>query len=243
MSISARDSLSIGGPQPIIPLMAGLRRLLAAASMLIVATSAFSASAAFADSTSPVEPVPISAVTHTRVTVTFTGNGCVGCMVTPTQLILADDNSGREVSWNTDFSLKRKVRGDSVSFVVPTESTRGMTFMIEAPPTSSGAFYGAVPLVVFQYAGFSPGEWVERSQVVQTSSGSPCWSGTTQSAVSLSVNVRAVKRRGLNDTPGESDTVRVPIAWVAPTESALGGFAKTDKGIVAAQDVFPCGGS
>ena len=53
------------------------------------------------------------------------------------------------------------------------------------------------------------------------------------------VNVRAVKAlRAMDDS-----RVRVPLAWVAPTEAAFGGFTSTDRGVVAAQDVYPCGGT
>ena len=155
-------------------------------------------------------------------------------MITPRQLIYASDNGGQDVSWNADFSTQRKVRGDSVTLRVPTESTRGMYFFIDAPESKSGASYDAAPMVVFQYAGYSPGEWVERAQAVKASSGSPCWSGTTEASVSLSVNVRAVKLQGLPGTQGGPRTVRGPLAWVAPTEEAFGGFTNTDLGGVVA---------
>lgn len=208
---------------------------------LIVYVLSSAGSHAVASPQSDAEPA--QALAGTRVTLNFTGNGCLGCVVIPTQLILASDNDGREVSWNDELSMKRKVRGDSLSFTVPTQSTRGMTFMIQAPATKSGAFYDATPLVVFQYRGSSPGEWVDRAGVVKARGGSPCWAGTDETSVSFDVNVRAVTREGLNDTPGGSTSVRVPIAWITPTERAFGGFTKTDRGIVASQDVFPCGGS
>jgi len=220
-----------------------MKKVMTIGSAAVFAAAGLTSAPALADSQPLLAPVPISSVTQTRVTLEFTGNGCVGCVVTPIQLILASDNDGQEASWNDNFSTKRKVRGDSVTFVVPTENTRGMSFMIQAPAKKSDPFYGAAPLVVFQYAGYSPGEWVERAQAVQASTGSPCWSGTTEETVSLSVNVRAVKRQAMTDTPGGSTTVRVPLAWVAPTEEAFGGFTRTDRGVVAAQDVFPCGGS
>lgn len=216
---------------------------------IVVCSTALLAVVGMVGSPALAESKPLSGLAQTtseaqtRVTLEFTGNGCVGCVVTPTQLIPASNNDGQEASWNEDFAVKQTVRGNSLTFDVPTKSTRGMTFLIEPPTTKSEPFYDAVPLVVFQYAGYSPGEWVERAQVVRASSGSPCWSGTTEESVSLSVNVRAVKRPGITDTPGGSTTVRVPIAWVAPTEQAFGGFTRTDRGIVATQDVFECGDS
>ena len=204
----------------------------------VLATVGLAAAPALAHPPPQPGPVPISAATQTLVTLNFTGNGCEGCVITPRQLIYASDNGGQEVSWN---GKSRKVRGDSVTFLVPTESTRGMYFFIDAPESKSGAFYDAAPMVVFQYAGYSPGEWVERAQAVKASSGSPCWSGTTEASVSFTVNVRAVKRQGLTDTPGGSTTVRVPLAWVAPTEQAFGSFMNTDRGIVAANGDPGCG--
>ena len=196
------------------------------------------AAPAIADSPPQPDPVPISAPTQTRVTLTFTGNGCDGCVITPRQLIYASDNSGQEVSWNDDFSTKRKVRGDSVTFRVPTESTRGMYFYTDEPAFDSDGFYDAAPMVVFQYAGYQPGEWVERSQAVKASSASPCWAGTTEASVSLSVNVRKVRVEGVSDT-----RVRQPLAWVAPTEAAFGGFVNTDRGVIAANGDPGCGGT
>ena len=209
----------------------------------VLATVGLAAAPAVADSPPQPGPVPISAATQTLVTLNFTGNGCEGCVITPRQLIYASDNGGQEVSWNDDFSTQRRVRGDSVTFLVPTESTRGMMIWIHAPESKSGGWLDANPLVVFQYAGYSPGEWVERAQAVKASSASPCWSGTTEASVSLTVNVRAVKLQALSRTQGGSTTVRVPLAWVAPTEEAFGGFWNTDRGVLAANGDPGCGGT
>ena len=218
--------------------MARTRGVLAAGAAAVMVAVGLAAAPAIADSPPQPDPVPISAVTQTRVTLTFTGNGCDGCVITPRQLIYASDNSGQEVSWNDDFSTKRKVRGDSVTFRVPTESTRGMYFYIDEPAFDSDGFYDAAPMVVFQYAGYQPGEWVERSQAVKASSASPCWAGTTEASVSLSVNVRKVRVEGVSDT-----RVRQPLAWVAPTEAAFGGFVNTDRGVIAANGDPGCGGT
>ena len=207
----------------------------------VLATVGLAAAPAVADSPPQPGPVPISAATQTLVTLNFTGNGCEGCVIIPVQLIYASDNGGQDVSWNDDFSTKRKVRGDSVTLRVPTESTRGMYFFIDAPESKSGGWLDANPMLVFQYAGYSPGEWVERAQAVKASSGSPCWSGTTEASVSLSVNVRAVKLQALSHTQGGSTAVRVPLAWVAPTEQAFGSFMNTARGIVAANGDPGCG--
>ncbi len=189
--------------------------------------------------------VPATAdATHTLVTLNFTGNGCDACVITPRQLIYASDNGGQEASWD---GQPRKVRGDSVTFRVPTENTRGMYFYIDEPAFDSDGFYDAAPMVVFQYAGYQPGEWVERSQAVKASSASPCWAGTTEASVSLSVNVRKVRVEGVkmigNKTTGGPTKVRLPLAWVAPTEKAFGGFVPADRGVVAANGDPGCGGT
>ena len=199
------------------------QRVLAAGAAAVMVAIGLTAVPATADST------------HTLVTLNFTGNGCDGCVITPRQLIYASDNGGQEVSWD---GQPRKVRGDSVTFRVPTESTRGMYFYIDEPAFDSDGFYDARPMVVFQYAGYEPGEWVERSQAVKASSGSPCWAGTTEASVSLSVNVRKVRVEGVSDT-----RVRQPLAWVAPTEEAFGGFMNTDRGVIAANGDPGCGGT
>ena len=206
----------------------------------VLATVGLAAAPALAHPPPQPGPVPISAATQTLVTLNFTGNGCEGCVIIPRQLIYASDNGGQDVSWNDDFSTKRKVRGDSVTLRVPTESTRGMYFFIDAPESKSGAFYDAAPMVVFQYAGYSPGEWVERAQAVKASSAAPCWSGTTEASVSLTVNVRAVRLQLGSVDPA---TYRLPIAWVAPTEQAFGGFMGASRGLIAANGDPGCGGT
>ena len=206
----------------------------------VLATVGLAAAPALAHPPPQPGPVPISAATQTLVTLNFTGNGCEGCVITPRQLIYASDNGGQDVSWNDDFSTQRKVRGDSVTLRVPTESTRGMYFFIDAPDSKSGAFYDAAPMVVFQYAGYSPGEWVERAQAVKASSAAPCWSGTTEASVSLTVNVRAVRLQLGSVDPA---TYRLPIAWVAPTEQAFGGFMGASRGLIAANGDPGCGGT
>jgi len=199
------------------------RRVLAAGAAAVMVAIGLTAVPATADST------------HTLVTLNFTGNGCDGCVITPRQLIYAWDNGGQELSWD---GQSRKVRGDSVTFRVPTESTRGMYFYIDEPAFDSDGFYDAAPMVVFQYAGYQPGEWVERSQAVKASSASPCWAGTTDDKVALDVNVRKVRVEGVSDT-----RVRLPLAWVAPTEQAFGGFMNTDRGVIAANGDPGCGGT
>ena len=218
-------------------------RVVAAGAAAVMVAVGLAAAPALAHPPPQPGPVPISAATQTLVTLNFTGNGCEGCVIIPRQLIYASDNGGQEVSWNDDFSTQRRVRGDSVTFLVPTESTRGMMIWIHAPESKSGGWLDANPLVVFQYAGYSPGEWVERAQAVKASSASPCWSGTTEASVSLTVNVRAVKLQALSRTQGGSTTVRVPLAWVAPTEEAFGGFWNTDRGVLAANGDPGCGGT
>ena len=212
-------------------------RVVAAGVAAVMVAVGLGAAPAVADSPPEPGPVPISAATQTRVTLNFTGNGCEGCVISPEQLIYASDNGGQDVSWN---GKSRKVRGDSVTFLVPTESTRGMMIWIRAPESKSGGWLDANPLVVFQYAGYSPGEWVERAQAVKASSAAPCWSGTTEASVSLTVNVRAVRLQLGSVDPA---TYRLPIAWVAPTEQAFGGFMGASRGLIAANGDPGCGGT
>ena len=209
----------------------------------VLATVGLAAAPARADSPPQPGPVPISAATQTLVTLNFTGNGCEGCVIWPRQLIYASDKGGQDVSWNDDGSTQRKVRGGSVTFSVPTESTRGMYFFIDTTAVAGSkalTMLDALPMVVFQYAGYSPGEWVERAQAVKASSAAPCWSGTTEASVSLTVNVRAVRLQLGSVDPA---TYRLPIAWVAPTEQAFGGFMGASRGLIAANGDPGCGGT
>ena len=114
--------------------MGRTRRVSAAGAAAVMVAVGLAAAPAIADSPPQPGPVPISAVTQTRVTLTFTGDGCKGCVISPEQLIYASDNGGQEASWS---GKDRKVRGDSVTFLVPTESTRGLMFYIDAPESES----------------------------------------------------------------------------------------------------------
>jgi hypothetical protein len=97
--------------------MGRTRRVSAAGAAAVMVAVGLAAAPAIADSPPQPGPVPISAVTQTRVTLTFTGDGCKGCVISPEQLIYASDNGGQEASWS---GKDRKVRGDSVTFLVPT---------------------------------------------------------------------------------------------------------------------------
>jgi hypothetical protein len=58
----------------------------------------------------------------------------------------------------------------------------------------------------------------------------------------MKVKVRNRKVEGL-PVNGASGTKKIdlPLAWVVPTKEAFGGFSRTDRGLIGAQDVYPCG--
>ncbi len=161
----------------------------------------------------------------TTVTLTFVGQSCEGCVVTPQAFVVGATGS---------YSAKsRKVRDGRVSFVVPTEQTRGMSFTIN---TARPAAINALPVIVMQYRGAAPGTRVTRAQAVRAKSASPCWSGTDQAEVEFQVRVSSVMTAGF-----PSGRAKVPVAWVVPTQEAFGGFGRQFKGVLAGQDTWPCG--
>jgi hypothetical protein len=166
-----------------------------------------------------------SANATTTVTLTFVGQSCEGCVVTPQAFV-----PGKKGSY---AAKSRAVKDGRVTFEVPTNRTRGMSFTINTPRPAA---IDALPIIVMQYQGADPGTRVTRAQVLRATSASPCWAGTDQAEVELQVRVTTVVRKA--DLFGRT---RVPIAWVVPTQEAFGGFGSLVKGVLAEQDTWPCG--
>jgi len=186
------------------------------------------------------EPAQAGGAT-TTITMNFVGNGCVGCEITPQSLLLSEPNS----AYDPDGKAVPYVvgRDNTVTFDVPTEATRGMSFVINDPSKADPDYLADfVTLIAMQYKGVEPGKRVSSKRAKRGKSASPCWSGTNASDVRMKVKVRNRKVEGL-PVNGASGTKKIdlPLAWVVPTKKAFGGFSRTDRGLIGAQDVYPCG--
>lgn len=184
---------------------------------------------------------PTRAADSTTITLTFVGDGCVGCKVTPQSLIATEPSS---LYTAFDDGAPYVVGGDNtVTFEVPTPATRGMTFIIDDPSKADSTHSANFEtLIAMQYKGTSPGKRTSTKKAKRGKSASPCWSGTTSSDANLTVKVSSRKVQG---TPHYGFTgkkkVEIPLAWVVPAQKVVGGFTPTEGGVVGAQDIFPCG--
>ena len=169
-------------------------------------------------------PAGASSAATVDTTITMAVSGCEGCTITPVQAITGSSNvyTGTPV----------KVTGGQAVFVVPTSKTVGMSFNLEA---TWQVDINAMPVIVTQYQGISPGQAVTRAQALAAKRATACWAGTTSSSVSLQVQVGRVMMPGF-----PSGRAKVPLAWFVPTAATTGGFSKAYKGTIAQQDAWYC---
>lgn len=189
---------------------------LAAAGLLVVLVPAASSQAAVA-----------------KTTVTMRIPSCDGCFVYPYNL--RPDASGK-----TYQGHDHQVVNGAATMVVPTRWTDGMVFAIEADWQDEA---DVNPVVAFQYEGFAPGTTVTRPQARRALRASPCWVGTTAPAVVFDVAVRKVWVDGYalgNDDEYHDRRVRMPMAWVLPTQESRGPYAATVNGIANLQHQPTC---
>lgn len=106
----------------------------------------------------------------------------------------------------------------------------------DTQPNPAPFAINALPVIVIQYRGATPGKRVTRAEALRAKSASPCWSGTDQPGVQLRVRVSLMKTAGF-----PSGRATVPVAWVVPTQEAFGGFGRLYSGVLAGQDIWPCG--
>jgi hypothetical protein len=158
-------------------------------------------------------------------TITFTVTGCEGCQITPVWAIQGQDP--------VTFATTTVVDGSAFA-AVPTSLTQGMSFNITAPWKVR---IDAEPVIVTQYQGVAPGTTVTKAMAKKAPKATGCWAGTTDKAVALTVVVRRVT---MPSFPDESKKARVPLAWIQPTAETTGGFAVTQKGVIAQQEAWYC---
>lgn len=172
-----------------------------------------------------------SASAATNTTITMKVTGCEGCTILSSSW--TDKNAQ---PWNGPTA---KVKNGVATLVVPTDKTKGMSFVLE--PTWKPSF-NAESVIVTQYEGFSPGEKVNWGQAKKAKNASACWSGTTSDAVAVDV---AVKKVPLPAFPAgtKPPVTKVPAAYFVVTDKASGQFWNTDKGVLGAQDAILCTGS
>ena len=156
--------------------------------------------------------------------VTFTAPDCNGC-----KLSLIHARPDGEV-WQ---SRQKTVSGDSVTFRVRRDRTRGMSVVITTP--WEGAT-GYVTLVAFKYAGQNPGDRVTFAEARHARKASGCWAGTSADEATIRLSTRRVTVAGY-------DGPRTPAALVYTkfTQDAMVPMQRTFHGILGSQDVNFCG--
>jgi len=169
---------------------------------------------------------PVSAATQ-QTTITLSVTGCEGCTIRPGTL-----QSDTATPYNGPVT---KVKNGVATFTVPTAMTVGMTFALDA--TWKPAI-NAEPLIAFQYKGLKPGSVPTKALAKVSKFASPCWSGTSQTSVTLDVVVKKVWMKAF--PPSSGKRTQAPVAWVTPTQDAPKPFINTFKGVLAAQDAIVC---
>lgn len=169
---------------------------------------------------------PASAAVQ-QTTITMTVSGCEGCTIRPGTL-----QSDTATPYNGPVT---KVKNGVATFTVPTAMTVGMTFALDA---SWNPAINAEPLIAFQYKGLKPGSVPTKAAAKASKFASPCWSGTSQSTITLDVVVKKVWMKAFPPKPGKR--TQAPVAWVTPTQDAPKPFLNTFKGVLAVQDAIVC---
>ena len=165
-----------------------------------------------------------------NTTITMRVAGCEGCTVLSSSWT---DKKGQP--WDGPTAT---VTNGVATMVVPTDRTRGMSFVLQPTWKPSVDFE---TVIVTQYAGFAPGEKVVWGQAKKAKTASPCWSGTSSSDVTVDVAVKKVPLQAF--PPGTKPPVtKAAAAYLVVTDKASGQSWQTEKGVLGAQDSILCAG-
>lgn len=175
---------------------------------------------------------PVGAATAGTTTITLNVTGCEGCVISASQFrsTAATSPTGGVYS-SADVTVTNGV----AVLTVPTARTAGMYFLIQTPRP---ARIDAQPLITTQVRGHRAGSSLTRAQQIAGTRASACWAGTTASAVTFAITVNRVL---MPSFPNGTKRTPVPLARFTPTLKAPGGFGPAYHGVLATQDVWPCG--
>lgn len=159
-----------------------------------------------------------------KTTVTLDVTGCEGCTFRLWQAI-----DGRAHVWHTKA---KKVHAGEVVWTVPTGRTSSMSITVQAPWDGG---IGAVPNVVFRYAGKQPGDTVTRAEAAKAKRAAGCWVGTEDAAITIPITVAHARTKAVDGSPTHTPRAYTPttLEWYAPN-------MRTYRGIIANQDAFYC---
>jgi hypothetical protein len=155
--------------------------------------------------------------------VTFHAPGCSGCQI-------GVMNGARRVE-NVWSAAPRTMQGDSLTFSIPRPMTRGISATVLAPWEGNT---GYTALVAFRYAGHRPGDPVSFADARTQTQGSPCWGGTSASALTVELTTRQVT------VPGNTGPTPGTIAYADVTQPWLRPMLPAGKGVIGSQEVIVC---
>lgn len=204
----------------------------------VVAVSLFALAAATASPSAANAPTPKT--TTLKIVVT----GCEGCTIGWQREI---DRDGSVTPKRPRFldGESKKVSGGQVTFTIPTKSTQGVSFTINAPWEGFTDYVTNIVLGSDSLVGTNAapvGTKVSTAQAKKRQEGSPCWNGTTKAKTVIYVSVAKIKVKG------PARVVTAPLAWASPTVSTIlpglnGGDSppvSLTQGTTGNQDAFPC---
>lgn len=143
---------------------------------------------------------------------------CEGCVIT------LESNDGITAAYS---SLPAIVTSGSVTITLPSTRTAGMSVRIK--PTWV-TVPGPDTFVAWRYNGESIGATMGLKQARAKRRASGCWAGTVNEAVTLTIKVRQISRRGR----------AAAIAWAPTTESFLPPMQRSRGGVLTSGTGLSC---
>ncbi len=173
----------------------------------------------------PVLRKPIRSVA--RTTITLRVRGCDRCLVQAVQ------NRRGDLTYATD---QVQVDAGEVRWVVPTNRTKSMAFLVYAPFDEIAQ--GGYPMVVVTgFKGRRPDSHIAPSYPLRSRLVSGCWSGTHQRAITNTLRIRKVRLPNPIAGPGLFDSA---AGYLERTLPARPYWVRTKNGARHASDPSIC---
>ena len=164
-----------------------------------------------------------------RILAVALGLAAEGCDVTLVQGLWDKDAKYGFRSWT---SKEKRVADGTVSFIVRTSHTRGMSVNVRAPWEGGQPF---VTQVAMRYAGEQVGDRIGFREARSKSKAAPCFAGTAEDTLTIPVTVREVMVQGHTErVAGTIAYSKVTQPWLAPMNPAA-------RGVTGTQDIQLCG--
>lgn len=170
--------------------------------------------------TVPAQAVPVAPMRAIELDtdLTLVMPSCEGCVITLASV------DGINTPY---FSAPATVTEGTVTITLPSARTAGLSVKVQPPYASTS---GPATYVVWRYNGKAIGNNVNFKAARGKVRASGCWAGTVNEAVTLTVKVRQVSKRGQ----------ATAIAWAPVTESFLPPMQRARGGVLTSDSGLSC---